>query len=66
MFQLKEIIIHYRNICQHAHDDNIYSVIDHFYKRIIKNYKSIVNTKDCTEDIAREQLVFNYFVYFLF
>jgi hypothetical protein len=41
MYQLKEIIVHFRNICQHSHDENIRSVVEHYRKRMTHNFKQL-------------------------
>ncbi len=61
MFQLRETLVHFRNICQHSHDDNIRSAIAHYRKRLSHDFNALLNRTEpdaSTPETKLKQLVF--------
>ena len=58
-YQLKEILVHFRNICQHSHEDTIRSTIGHYKKLIINNFNNHLNKPEAqsTSQDKLKQLV---------
>ncbi len=46
LYLLKETLVHFRNICQHSHDDNIRAAISHYRKRLSHDFTALLNKAD--------------------
>jgi len=55
-YLLKEILVHFRNICQHTHEDNIRAVIINFKKRLNKHFENLLQKPEPDSATPEEKL----------